>query len=146
MYSQSLLTFQLISENLYRYDECECQNMILDFFFSFHRASLDYSCIQMYNILSMYRFYTTVFPLISGLRAVALKFGDWNTTVRQTSMATLQRRSVPCKISHLTEDDRKIHVNTGMVELHNALKIGKKQHCHWGISFFLRTINQPRKM
>lgn len=91
------------------------------FFFSFHRAPLDYSCIQMYNILSMYRFYTTVFPLISGLRAVALKFGDWNTTVRQTSMATLQRRSVPFKISHLTEDDRKIHVNTGMVELHNAL-------------------------
>lgn len=117
-------------------------------FFSFHRAPLDCSCIQMYNIFSMYRFYTTVVvPLISGLRAVALKSGDWNTTVRQTSMATLQRRSVPCKISHLTEDDRKIHVNTGMVELHNALKIGKKQHCHWGISlFFWRTINQPRKM
>lgn len=93
------------------------------FGFFFHRCPFDYSCIQMYNILSMHQFYTTAFPLISGLRAVPLKLGDWNATVRQTSVATLQRIQVLCKISHLTEDDWKIHVNTGMVELHNALKL-----------------------
>lgn len=90
------------------------------FFFPPHRTL--YSCIQMYNILSMYQFYTTVFPLISGPCATRLLSLETGTRLwDKHRLATVQRRSVPSKISHLTEDDRKIHVDAGMVKLHNAL-------------------------
>lgn len=95
-----------------------------------------HSCIQMYNILSMYQFYATVLPPVSWCRGSEVRRleHDCETNI---SVATLQRRSVPCKISHLTEDDWKIHVNTGMVELHDALRVGEKQDCHWRIEGFL---------
>lgn len=41
---------------------------------------------------------------------------------RRVPVAALHSRSVLCNISHLTEDDGEIYMNTGVVELHNALK------------------------
>lgn len=73
----------------------------------------------------MYQFNMTVFLLVSRPQ-FSLDCNAWRLeqdfALRRVSVATLQRRSVLCNFSHLTEDDREIYMNTGVVELHNALK------------------------
>lgn len=73
----------------------------------------------------MYHFNMTVFLLVFRPQ-FSLGHNAWRLeqdfALRQVSVATLQRRSVLCNFSHLTEDDREIYMNTGVVELHNSLK------------------------
>lgn len=73
----------------------------------------------------MYQFTTTVFLLVFRSQ-FSLDHNAWRLeqdfALRQVSVATPQRRAVLCNFSHLTEDDREIYMNTGVVELHNSLK------------------------
>lgn len=109
-----------------------------DFLFFFcpaplHRAPLHivvYKCITFYQCVN--------FP--SGLQSWCRGSEVWrleHDCETNNYVATLQRRSVPCKISHLTEDDGKIHVNTGMVELHDTLEVEKKKKAKLSFLFFV---------
>lgn len=150
MCSLKLLTCQLGSGNTTCNDTTNANVKMwsLIFYFFFNRAPFNYSCIQMYNILAIYQFNTTVFPLISGL-----VFTSWlwclETGTRlwdKHLWLHLRGAWVLCKLSHLTEDDRKIYVNAGMVELHNTLKIWKRSSILVEESFFthLRPAKQTK--
>lgn len=84
-----------------------------------------YSWIQMYNISFNASVQYDSFP--SGLQAT-VQTRPWSLetgldfALRWVSVTPLQTWSVQCNFSHLTEDDREIYMDTGVVKLHNALK------------------------